>query len=240
MFNLVYSEILKLKKSKTILFIILISIFFPVLGCLITPFNTEEQTWLTYAGGAEDWTFRFVGIIAFILLSSHIFIREYSYDTVKLMYSYPVSKISIFISKLLTIYIIIALIYILHFTIVFGGGLLVIHKPLTEKFLLSHATAYIISMILEFSVVPLIIFLINILKNTTASIFIAVVTLFLNFCMYQTKWYSCWPLLLPYIPMMKLELSKFINLIPAVKSGIIVAIAGMLLCIFQLSRLKDI
>jgi bacitracin transport system permease protein len=207
---------------------------------LITPFNTGGEAWLPYASVAEVWTFRFVGTIAFILLSSHIFLREYSYDTVKLIYSYPISKISIFISKLLTVYIIIALIYILHFTIVFGGGLLMIHKPLTEKFLLSHAAAYIISMILEFAIIPLIIFLINIFKNTTASIFIAIVTLFSNFYISETKWYSSWPLLLPYIPMMKLEVIKFINLIPAVKSGVITAIIGMSLCIFQLSRLKDV
>ncbi|AKN30205.1 hypothetical protein Ccar_04950 [Clostridium carboxidivorans P7] len=240
MFNLVYSEILKLKKSKTILFIILISIFFPVLGCVITPFNTEGQIWLTYAGGAEDLTFGFVGTIAFILLSSHIFIREYSYDTVKLMYSYPLSKISIFVSKLLTIYIIIALIYILHFTILFGGGLLVIHKPLTKIFFLSHASAYIVSMILEFSIVPLIIFLINILKNTAASVFIAVVTSVSNFFMYQTNRCNYWPLMLPYIPIRKLQVSKFIDLMPAIKLGVITVIIGILLCIFQLSKEKDI
>ncbi len=238
MFNLVYSEILKLKKSKTIAFVILSSIFFPVFWFLITPFNCQKQTWVIYTSNSEDIMFMIVAIIVFMLLASYIFIREYSEDTVKLLYSYPVSQIAIFISKILTIYIIIALIYLLHFIIVFGSGLLVIHEPLTKEIFLSHAFAYITSMILEFSLIPLMIFIIKIFKNTTATAFAAVIILVSNFYVYETAQYRYWPFILPYIPIMKV--GKAINLMATAGLGITTVVVGMLLCIFQLSRVKDI
>lgn len=238
MLDLLYSEFLKLKKSKTIILIILISILFPVFWFLITPFNTQKQTWIIYTSNSEDIMFMVVGVIAFVLLSSHIFVREYSYDTMKLIYSYPVSKISIFISKVLTIYVLIAIIYFLHFIIVFAGGIVVIDEPLTKDFLFRHVEAYINSIILEFSLVPLLIFLINIFKNTIASAMIALFILISNFCIYEIGWYSYWPFILPCIPIMNFYSS--IDMINTAKLSITTFVIGILLCMFQLSRVKDV
>lgn len=238
MFNLVYSEILKLKKSKTLIFIIISSLLFPVLWCLITPFNIYKQTWVTYTTETEDIMFMLVGIIVFVLLSSYIFLREYSDNTVKVLYSYPVSKISIFISKMLTIDIIVAVIYLLHFIIVFAGGRLVITQSLTKEFFLMHISVYITSMIMQFALVPLLIFIINILKNTTASAMIAVFVLFSDFFVYEIGKYKYWPFILPYLPFMKLYRGG--DIISAVILAIGVFIIGMVLCIFQLSRVKDV
>jgi bacitracin transport system permease protein len=205
---------------------------------LITPFNTQKQTWVIYTSNSEDIMFMLVGIIVFILLSSYIFLREYSDNTLKVLYSYPVSKTSIFISKVLTIYILIALIYLLHFIIVFGSGLLVIHESLTKVFFYKHMLAYISSMIFQFSLVPLLIFLINIFKNTTASAMISVFALFSNFYMYEIGRYNYWPFILPYIPIM--NLSRAIDIISTMNLSIGVFITGTLLCIFQLTRVKDV
>lgn len=238
MFDLVYSEILKLKKSKTLILIIISSMVFPVLWFLITPFNIQKQTWVTYTTETEDIMFMLIGIIAFVLLSSYIFLREYSDNTVKVLYSYPVSKISIFISKMLTIDIIVALIYLLHFITVFAGGRLVIPQSLTKEFFFMHISVYITSMIMQFSLIPLLIFIINIFKNTTASAMIAVFVLFSNFFVYEIGNYKYWPFILPYLPFMKLY--RGVDIISAVTLAIGVFVIGIVLCIFQLLRVKDV
>lgn len=238
MFDLMYAEMLKLKKSKTIVGIIISCMFFPVFWLLITPFNSQKQTWLIYTSNSEDIMFMIIGVIVFILLSSYIFLREYSDSTINSLFTYSVSKKSILISKILTIYIIIAAIYLLHFTLVFASGLIVVHEPLTKKNLLRHFIAYLTSMIFQFSVIPMIVFLVNLFKNTTVSAMIAVFAFLSNCYMYAVGKYKFWPFMLLYVPIMGLNKTVDIG-ITAVYSAIIFTI-GVLLCIFQLSRIKDV
>lgn len=238
MLDLIYSEFLKLKKSKTILVFFLINIFFPIFWFLITPFNIQKQTWIIYTSNSEDIMFLGTGIFVSVLLSSYIFLQEYSYDTVKLLYSFPISKLSIFISKLLTIYLLITAIYFLHFILVFVGGILVINEPLTKNFLFLHIKAYISSMILDFSLIPLLVFIIHLFKKTTASSVIALLILLSNFCIYELGLYNYWPFILPYIPFKNLYAIS--NMVYAIVLGIITFVLGILLCIFQLSKTEKL
>lgn len=238
MLDLVYSEFLKLKRSKFIFCFILISIVFPVFWLLITPFNIQKQTWLIYTSNAEDIMFMGIEILVSVFITSYIFVQEYSHGTVKLLYSFPISKFSIFIGKLFTIYLFIAITYFIYFIIVFGGGIIVIDEPLTQSFLTLHVRAYFCSMILDFALVPLLIFLIHLFKKSTVSAIIAILILISNFCIYELGLYYCWPFLLPYIPIMNLY--GIHNMIDTAVLGIVTFISGILLCIFQLSNIKNV
>lgn len=238
MFDLMYAEMLKLKKSKTIVGILISCMFFPVFWFLITPFNNQKQTWVIYTSNSEDIMFMIIGVIVFILLSSYIFLREYSDNTINSLFTYPVSKISILISKILTIYIIIAVIYFLHFTLVFASGLIVVREPLTKEILLRHFSVYLTSMIFQFSVIPMIVFLVNLFKNTTVSAIIAVFAFLSNCYMYEVGKYKFWPFMLLYVPVMSLNKTVDIG-ITAGFAAIIFAI-GIGVCIFQLSIVKDV
>lgn len=237
MFDLMYSEVLKLKKSKTILGIFMSCLFIPVIWSLLGPFYTEKFTWKTYTSGLEDSMFMVIGTAAFVLLTSYIFLREYQDDTEKELFTYPVSKISILICKIVIIYIIIALIYFLHFALVFAGGLLVVQEPLTKEYFLRHGRAYLWSMLLEFSLIPLIVFFVNLFKNITISAIIAVLIVFSNFCMFEINKYKYWPFFLIYLP--RIGLYKTVDMKNAFIFSIAIFIVGILLNIAQLSKVKD-
>lgn len=238
MFNLVYSEILKLKKSSTMLYLVLGSIAFPIFFILLMFITRNKLSWKSYANNQEDVMFMAVGIIIFTLLSSYIFLREYSDNTIRILYSYPVSKISIFISKLLVIYIIIALVYILHFIVVFTGGILILKEPISAEFFLVHLDLYIFSVILQFSIIPILVFFINISKNSILSALLGIFALGINFYAYVTHRYEYCPFLLPYMPFMKLY--KPICITNTIELALGVFGIGVILCIFQSLKVEKI
>ncbi|MCB2342516.1 ABC transporter permease [Clostridium estertheticum] len=238
MFNLVYSEILKLKKSSTVLYLVLGSIAFSIFFILLMFITKNKPSWKNYANNQEDVMFMAVGIIIFTLLSSYIFLREYSDNTIRILYSYPVSKISIFISKILAIYIIITLVYILHFIVVFTGGILILKEPLSTKFFLVHLDSYIFSVILQFSIIPILVFFINISKNSVVSALLGVSALGINFYAYLTHRYEYCPFMLPYMPFMKLY--KPICITTTIELALGVFGFGVILCVFQTLKVEKI
>lgn len=238
MFNLVYSEILKLKRSSTILYLTLSSIFFPVVAFILTMIINHKPTWKEYVNNLEDVMFMAVGILIFTLLSSYVFLREYSDNTKRELYSHPISKMSIFTSKMLAIYIIIVLIYVLHFIIVFFGGLLALQEPLNKEFFFTHLRVNLESMILQFSIVPLLIFLTNIAKNFIVSTLVGVFALFVNAYTYITHNYEYCPFMLPYMPVLGFDTAVNINITAGLAIGVF--IFGLIVCTFYFSMVEEL
>ena len=59
-------------------------------------------------------SFQFLYILIFSLIAGYVFSREFTDKTANILYAYPISRIKIFIGKLLTIYIVILFVYIIQ------------------------------------------------------------------------------------------------------------------------------
>ncbi|WP_032120547.1 ABC transporter permease [Clostridium amazonitimonense] len=201
MLNVFYCEILKLKKSFLIWLMIFL-IFGLNLTYFLTRINDSVLGWNGYILNTEMILFSFLGIILFFIATGHIICREYTEKTVSILYTYPISRVKIFIGKCLAIVFIILLIYTLNFLFVFGGRILLLKESVTSEILLLHLKMNLYSMIFQTILVPIWVLISSISKSTSLCAILASViagsnVLLLSFENLQK--YS--PFMLPFIPL---------------------------------------
>ncbi|WP_406542133.1 ABC transporter permease [Clostridium ljungdahlii] len=122
MFNIVYSEFLKLKKSYLVIITLIAAIFVPILECIQALSNNyrgssetlRNTLFMNYRVNIEVICFQFLYIVFFSLIASYVFSREFTDKTANTLFIYPSSRIKIFIGKLITVYIIIAFAYFIQ------------------------------------------------------------------------------------------------------------------------------
>jgi bacitracin transport system permease protein len=76
-------------------------------------------------------------------------------------------------------------------------GMLNVKAHLHKTILLNHLTAYIVSLLLLIAIMPILVFVINMIKNTAAVMILVILS---NFIAYEKGWQGYWALLLPYVP----------------------------------------
>ena len=245
MFNLLYSEIVKLKRCYMLLIIISCGIFIPVIDFIHYLTFPQKINLESYVSLGEFATFALVIIMITTFLSSYVFLREYTDNVIRVLYSYPINKISIFISKLIIIFMIITLIYVLHFIALFGGGLLLYKGGLlienvniNKEFFFIHLRMHLFSMILLFSIVPLLIFITNLFKNLIVTVVIGVLGIVTNLLTVETEWCIYSPFMMPGIPY--LALSNSINIANMVVLALVFLIVGVMLCTYQFLKLEEL
>lgn len=110
MLNLIYCEILKLKRSKIVLF--------SVLGVLSTPFMMLVEALQTHFEHSEQiftlsdiyensllYVMLLMNMMVYVAITSYLFSREYTEKTLKMILPAPVSRIDFITGKFLMLYI---------------------------------------------------------------------------------------------------------------------------------------
>jgi bacitracin transport system permease protein len=201
MINILYSELLKLKKSYFLLIILAGGLALPLL--LFSGWLVQGQTvaWERYTSNSEIMMFIMLCPILFSLVSAYVFSREFTDKTANILYSYPVHKIEIFIGKLLVIFMVIAIIYIIHFAALFGGGLLLKHEPLTKEILLAHGKVHLYSMIFHFALIPIGVFIASLCRNIILPIVCGTLVSLTNMFLLSGNKFKYSPFMMPFMPL---------------------------------------
>ncbi|WP_234122655.1 ABC transporter permease [Clostridium hydrogenum] len=241
MFSFIYAEMLKMKKSKVILGLAITSVILPAFWLVLSLFSTTSpRSFEATTREIEDITFLILETLVFILLSNYVFVKEYYYGTENIEYIYPVNRVIIYSSKLLTNYMIMSFIYIIYFIVVFLGLTFTIGIPDIKKMFFSHFKAYMISILLQFYIVPIMVVIGNMLKRYVLSICSATFIFLLSCLLFFANKYKYWPFIFQYIPIFNADnIGMKFNIVYLLVSSLIIFLVTFLLGAFQFSYMDE-
>jgi len=187
MFNLIYCEFLKLKKSHFFLALAIIILLPSIL--LYIKWHAEYKLiiWDMYLFQEEISTTALINLPMYAFISSYIYTREFSYNTAQTLFSYSVSRTKIFISKLLTILIITGCIMILQLLFAVLAGAVLPHEVLTKGIILDHLKINLYILVAQYAILPIATFIAQVSRNIIMPmVYGGIITIF-NMCVPQLK-----------------------------------------------------
>lgn len=210
MYNAIYCEFLKLKKSPIPILLILAIVAEPFLMVFGQLYRRDIVEWDIYMGNIEAMMFLVVGLIFFTLIAAYIYAREFTERVSCITYSYPISKTKIFLAKLITIFICIFIVYVFQFITIIITGCILDHEPLDISFVILNIRIYFYSMLFQFAITPLAIFIASVSKNLILPIIYSIIGTLINLFLGQSKdYYNIYfPLIYPFLPLMSLKFNN--------------------------------
>ncbi|NNU75229.1 ABC transporter permease [Clostridium estertheticum] len=187
MFNLIYCEFLKLKKSYLFLTIAIIILLPPIL--LYIKYHAEYNLiiWDMYLFQEETSSTALINLPMYVFISSYIYTREFSYNTAQTLFSYSISRTKIFISKFLTIITMTSCIMILQLLFAVLAGLLLPHEALAKRIIIDHLKMNLYILFAQYAILPIAIFIAQASRNIILPmVYGGIITVF-NMCVPQIK-----------------------------------------------------
>lgn len=138
MFDVIYCELAKLRRSYFFLLILGVICFFPVTLFIGWLGMGQHIEWNNYLLQIEQINVMFINLSLFAITAAYIFTREYTGNTAQALFTYPASRTKIFAAKYLVVTVISSVAILLEVLLVFAFGLLLPHDPLTVDILLGH------------------------------------------------------------------------------------------------------
>lgn len=239
MLNIIYCELLKLKKSYIIPVAVIGGMFMSILMVLASlVFKESVETFEQYSSNLEIPNTLLLYTIFFSLVAGYVFSREFSDKTSSVVYAYPVSRTKIFISKLITIDILISLVYLVKVISIYLGYDILNHTLPESSFIISYIKYNIYSLIAQFLIIPIPILITNMSKNIVLpviyGIFGTIVTIVSSGKMFKIGEYV--PLIAPYKFIIKVYRPNLVDINYSVISAILCFIISMTICIYQYNK----
>ena len=148
MFSIYRSEFLKLKRTKIYLAVLSLA----VLGNLIAVLFSGDTKNAFYQHGS---ILTFLTPFIFAFITGYVFSKEYIDRVINQLFTYPVSRIRIFIAKLLAIYSMIVIMFVLSCLILIVAGTAnAFAGEITFELLLRGITMNLIACGLSFGTIP--------------------------------------------------------------------------------------
>ena len=235
MLNVIYSEFLKLKKSYILIIALISGILMPGIRIIsnilndysIIPLKDRERFFQYDVLGIDRMSILIVYIIIFCLIAAYIFSSEYTY---------PISKGKIFVGKLITICIIIVFIYLIRILTTYLGLYMEWGVLPSIKFIYKDMKVNIYSVLLQFLLIPIPVFIANSTKNIIFPIIYGLLgTVIVGLLLGSgAKVYSqFFPLTLPALPFYYYHKGDPIDFVITIGSAVITFGLFMCLCIYQ-------
>lgn len=233
MINVIQCELNKLKKSYILLVVIAGGVF-PGLFLFIGNASAGiRQSVDGYFSNATNIMCLFIGLFLSAMISSFIVSREFSDKTINILFTYPISKIQIMIAKIMVIFILLFITYIIHLGTTFLTALIILDEPITSSFTRSTLIMYGKSLLFQFALVPLFFLVASVTKNMIVTIvlgaFSAITNPFILGMEYEKAIYS------PFVaPTLMFVYNKIAIETIAVSSALF--IIGLISCIVYFNR----
>lgn len=239
MLNIIYCELLKLKKSYIIPVAVIGGMFISMLFELVAlVFNDSMQTFEQYSSNLEIPNILVLDTILFSLIAGFVFSREFGDKTSSVIYSCTISRIKIFIGKLITIDMLISLVYLAKVISIYFGYYILNYTLPESTFTINYLKYNIYSLIAQFLIIPIPILVTNMSKNLISPVIYGIlgtiVTMISSGKMFKFNDYV--PLVAPYKFIMKTYIPNLIDLNHSVTSGILCFIISMTICIYQYNK----
>ena len=187
MFNLVYCEFLKLKKSHLFLSLAVLTLLVPVLLYIKWHGDHNIIIWDVYLFQEQTATTALINLPMYAFISSYIYTREFSYNTAQTLFSYPISRVKIFISKFIVIITLTSCIMVLQLLFTVFAGLILPHETLTKGILLSHLRLNLYILVAQYAILPIAIFIAQVSRNIIMPMVYGVIMTVFNICLPQLK-----------------------------------------------------
>lgn len=244
MFNIIYSEFIKLKKSYILIIALISAVLMPGIriisdienDCISVPLNYRERFFQNDVFDIDRMSISMIYTIIFCLISAYVFSREYTDKTANILYIYPISKERIFVGKFITIYMIIIFVYLIQIITTYLGLYIVWGKLPQIQFIIRDIKVNIYSMLLQFLILPIPVLIANITKNIIFPIIYGLLaTIIVGLLLGSgAKIYSQFcPLTLPALPFYYYHKGDPIDFVITIGSTIITFVLFMFLCIYQ-------
>lgn len=239
MLNIIYCELLKLKKSYIIPVAVIGGMFMSILfGLASLVFKENMQTFEQYSSNLEIPNILVLYTILFSLIAGFVFSREFTDRTSSVIYACSISRIKIFIGKLITIDMLISLVYLAKVISIYFSYYILNHTLPESTFTIIYLKYNIYSLIAQFLIIPIPILVTNMSKNLVLPVIYGIVgtivTMIASGKMFRINDYV--PLVAPYKFIMKTYIPNLIDLNHSVISGILCFIISMTICIYQYSK----
>lgn len=235
MLNIIYCELLKLKKTYMVHVALVCAMFMSVimvLGQLII--KEKMQPFIKHASTIEMINILLLYTILFSLIAGYVFSREFVDKTASIVYGYSIPRIKIFIGKLIAIYILIFLVYVVKFISLYLEYYILTYTLPESTFIFSHIKYNIYSLIFEFLIIPIPILIANLSKNIMLPVVYGVVGTIATNALGNKLEYS--PLIIPYKAIEKLFKPNLVDLKYCVISGVLCFIISISMCIYQYNK----
>ncbi|CAM4218631.1 bacitracin ABC transporter permease [Bacillus manliponensis] len=186
MVNLLYTELLKLKRSKMFLI--------SIIGAAVAPFMIvfasyvyreadklpKPVTFYDLFYDTNLYTFLVIGIPLYGVVTAYLFNREYAEDTLKNLLTIPVSRISFIMSKFITLFLWIMMLVFVAWVLTLCFGLLGSFDGLSVSLLITSFRQFLIGGVLLFILSTPIILITIMLKNYVPTIIFTIVITMIN------------------------------------------------------------
>lgn len=152
MLNVLYAELLKLKRSK-IIWLVIIGALLPALIATFGDFLNMQ--WRDLLINNMLFLNVMVGPLILSLLAGFIVVREYSDNTVNQLFVYPHRRITILMGKTLVILLLTVAIFALNYGAILLSGSLLSNQPLPDDMLGRYTEAYLWLIVLQALLIPI-------------------------------------------------------------------------------------
>ncbi len=240
MFNMIYCEFLKMKRLKIFPTMLGVCAIFPLMF-LFTENKGAVINWNKYMF-REQMGSSFTFILVFIIVAATLVSKEFTDNTARELYSYPTTRIKIFVSKIIVTIIIIAVVYMFKFCIIIVLGLIVPHENLTTNIIFTYLKVNFYIIIFQSALVPITVFIASVSRNLIAPIIYGVSLWMLDIVAFNLseKVVQTMPSCLVMLPIMPL-LDKYNSTAPitasmvtipqiSILSAVVTFIVGIALC----------
>lgn len=240
MLNIIYSEFLKLKKSYIIIISLVCGIIMSIFmasGNLLVGIGMNFEKFVC---NIEQMNVVVLNVVLFSLISGYVFSREFTDKTASILYTYPISRIKIFISKLITIYLLIFLVYFIQCISSYLSYYIADGIVPSYILIMNNIKANIVSMLFQFLLIPIPILIANISENIMMPAVYGILSFIaIGFIGVDSSYSSYIPLMAPHISVTYFYFPKDVNFNNIIISSTLCFILFMPICIYKFTK-KDI
>lgn len=233
MIEYIFAEIFKFNKSKLkysalVLYIPNIIIF---LMYLINP-KYDLVNWTEYLNLIITFLNYFICPITFGIISSYTFGSDYENKNINVLFTYPIKRVHLLISKLVFILIIITSTLISIFFLSLISGLALKHEVFTSEIFIYYFIAFIKMILFHFMLIFIISGIAIKTQNILPGIIFIISVTFANLLLVNTKLSSFYPWSAPLLLSPHDNIGRnYIFYAGSISSLIIIFLIGLALCI---------
>ncbi|WP_268489233.1 ABC transporter permease [Bacillus paralicheniformis] len=198
MANLLYTELLKLKRSQMFLVSILGAAAAPFI-CFISSLAKKAKypdVPIRFSETFSDtnlYIVLLIGVPLYGVITSYLFNREYAESTLKNLLTIPVSRISLIVSKLVLLLIWIMMLTLIAWVLTLLFGLIGQFEGLSSAVLIDGFQQFMIGGALLFFLVSPIIFVTLLFKNYVPTIIFTIIISMVSIMVYGTEYSALLP-----------------------------------------------
>lgn len=180
MVSLLFTELLKLKRSSMFLISILGATVAPFIVVIATYINEPSTLFKELFYNVNLYTVLIIGVPLYGVVTSYLFNREYMENTLKNILTIPVARISFIISKMLLLFMWIMMLTVVAWGITLVLGLLTKFDGLSTMLLIKSLKQFSVGGVLLFILSTPIILVTLVMKNYVPTIIFTVVITLIN------------------------------------------------------------